>query len=68
MPNIIKPGSPLTDQRKLVTFLGRRPEVLILYLDSILLMQLKVGQTKGRKARDGEFSLGASSLQRRLRV
>jgi hypothetical protein len=38
------------DQRKLVTFLGRRPTVLMLCLDITLLMQLQVDPMKSRKA------------------
>jgi len=50
-------------KRKLVTFLGSTPTVLMLCLVSILLMQLKVGPTKGKKATDVSSSLGVSSLQ-----
>jgi hypothetical protein len=45
-----KPRVSLTGQRKMETFLMRRPAVLILCVDSALLMRLQVGPTKGRKA------------------
>jgi len=43
------------DQRKPVTFLGRRPTVLMLCLDNMLLM-LKVDPIKGKKATRPQIS------------
>jgi len=50
------------------TFLGKRPVAFILCSDSILLMRLKVGPTKGKKTADIESSLGVSSLSGGLRA
>jgi len=47
---------------KLVTFPHGRPTILMLYLISTLMMQLKVGTTKVKKANDVGSSLGVSSL------
>jgi len=47
-------------------FLGRRPTILILCLHRTLLMWLKAGPTKGKKATDVRSSLGISSLPDRL--
>jgi len=49
-----------------VTFLDRRP--IVLMPDSILVMQLKVGPTKGKKATDVGTSLDVSSLRGGLRT
>jgi len=45
-----------------VSFVGRRTAVLMLCLVTTLLVLLKVGPTKGKKATDVEFSLDVSSL------
>jgi len=65
---IFKPMSSLMGQRKLATFLGRRPTVLKLYFDSIQLMWLEVGPTKSKKPTDVRSSLGISSLSSGLRT
>jgi hypothetical protein len=48
--------------KELVIFLGRSPTVLILYLDSTLLMLLKMGPRKGKKATDVRSSPDVPSL------
>jgi hypothetical protein len=53
MPGVFKLRSPLRDQKNLATFCSGKPTVL---------MQLKVGLTKGKKATDVGSSLGVSSL------
>jgi hypothetical protein len=58
----------LMGQRKLATFLGRRPTVLMLCFDSTLLKQLKVGPKEGKKSTNIRFCLGTSSLSGALRA
>jgi hypothetical protein len=66
--SVFKPRSSLTDQRKLVAILRGRSSVLILYLGDILLMQIKVSPTKGKKATNVSTSLRVCSLQGRIRA
>jgi hypothetical protein len=46
--NVFQPMSSLTGQRKLVTFLGRRPTVLMLCLNSILDDEVEGWSNKGQ--------------------
>jgi len=57
-PHVFKLKSSLTSQWKVVTFLCERPLYLILYLDSTLLVWLKIGPTKGKIFSRFIFPLG----------
>jgi len=68
MPGVFMLRSFLRGWSNLVVFLGGRPLILILCLDIILLMLLKVGPTKGKKATDVGSSLGVPSPPGGLRA
>jgi hypothetical protein len=68
MPSVFKTRASSIGWRKLDTFLGGRPRVLILCSNSTLLIQLKPGPTKGRKAMKVRSSLALSYFWGGLRA
>jgi hypothetical protein len=66
-PDVFKSRSSLMDQRNLETFLSGRPRGLRLCLGSSLIMRLRVGPRKGKKATNVGFCLGVCSLSGELR-
>lgn len=47
---VFRGSSSMTEHRKLETFLGRRPTILMMYSDSALPTRLKMGLTEGKNA------------------
>jgi len=68
IPTVFKPRTSLTGQRKLETFLMGRPTVLTQHSNSDMLMWMKVGPTKNKKAMEDGSSLGLSSVWHRQTV
>jgi hypothetical protein len=62
MLGVFRARSSFMGQRKLKSFLAGRTTVLLLYLDTILLMQLKVVLMKGKNAKKIYFNILNTAL------